>query len=81
MIGLVNLVRTVGPQSQSSEGLTAEQCKRIYDTFIQCLSDYCTDNRGDVGSWVREQSMIALKDLLLLLLQHDVAFTQGGVFV
>lgn len=80
VIGLINVVRTVGPQCQSSEGLNPEQCKKIYDAFIQCLSDYCTDNRGDVGSWVREQAMTALKDFLIILLQHDVAFAQGGFF-
>ncbi|EKX43034.1 hypothetical protein GUITHDRAFT_140881 [Guillardia theta CCMP2712] len=29
----------------------------LIDTLLKCLGDYCVDNRGDVGSWVREAAM------------------------
>ena len=29
----------------------------VIDTLLGCMEDYCTDNRGDVGSWVREAAM------------------------
>ena len=35
-----------------------------------CMSDYSTDNRGDVGSWVREASMEGLTTCLTLMAQQ-----------
>lgn len=32
----------------------------VIDALLGCMEDYCTDNRGDVGSWVREAAMEAL---------------------
>ncbi len=34
---------------------------RIFDTFVHACEDYSTDNRGDVGSWVRQAAMLALE--------------------
>lgn len=31
------------------------------------MNDYQIDRRGDVGSWVREESMTALNDLIQLI--------------
>jgi hypothetical protein len=37
------------------------------ETFYKALNDYQIDRRGDVGSWVREEAMWALKDILAML--------------
>ena len=34
--------------------------EHVVDALLMCLSDYTTDNRGDVGSWLREAAMKAL---------------------
>lgn len=42
------------------------------ETFYRCLNDYQIDRRGDVGSWVREEAMNALKEFIhLLFSQHN----------
>jgi len=41
--------------------------------LLGALGDYSTDNRGDVGSWVREASMRALPPTLQLLYAADAA--------
>lgn len=37
------------------------------ETFYRGMNDYQIDRRGDVGSWVREEAMAALKELIYLL--------------
>uniref|UniRef100_A0A6U5ZYI7 Uncharacterized protein n=1 Tax=Guillardia theta TaxID=55529 RepID=A0A6U5ZYI7_GUITH len=39
----------------------------LIDTLLKCLGDYCVDNRGDVGSWVREAAMVGLVKVVKLL--------------
>lgn len=38
--------------------------KTIYEAVLQGLGDYTTDQRGDVGSWVRSASLASLAILL-----------------
>ena len=33
------------------------------------LNDYAIDRRGDVGSWVREEAMIALKKYIKMVIE------------
>lgn len=40
---------------------------RVATALLVGLDDYATDNRGDVGSWVREAAMTGLESLLLKL--------------
>lgn len=47
--------------------MTFERYQKIFDAFLNALSDYSVDNRGDVGSWIRESAIIALINLTLLL--------------
>ena len=35
--------------------------KSIIETLYEALKDYSIDNRGDIGSWVREQAMTTLE--------------------
>ena len=34
------------------------------DTMYEALKDYQLDRRGDVGSWVREETMVSLTTLV-----------------
>lgn len=44
-----------------------EILRECLETFYRCLNDYQVDRRGDVGSWVREAAMVALKDFIYSL--------------
>jgi len=39
---------------------------RVVDALLSALGDYQTDNRGDVGSWVREAAIVGTLELLRL---------------
>lgn len=57
---LGNVVKTVGVENFSDE-----QLKKIFDCLLEALEEYTTDNRGDVGAWVREASMHVLHYLVV----------------
>ena len=42
-----------------------EQFENVIHSLLINLSDYSTDSRGDIGSWIREAAMISLKYLLI----------------
>ncbi len=63
VISLMQIVRTAGISH-----FTGEQLQSVFDTLFLGLKDYAVDRRGDVGSWVREQCMPAIKDLTCLIL-------------
>ena len=54
-----------------TEALSVEKAHLIFTALLSSLCDYAVDNRGDVGSWVREASMIALERFSLSLVKHD----------
>ena len=41
--------------------------EQVMDVLLKALDDYAIDNRGDIGSWVREAAMDALKRCSFLL--------------
>nr|XP_010919466.1 tubulin-folding cofactor D isoform X3 [Elaeis guineensis] len=43
----------------------------VMQTLFKALDDYAVDNRGDVGSWVREAAMDALERCTYLLCKRD----------
>lgn len=47
--------------------ITATLSNRIFQAFVDGIEDYATDNRGDVGSWVREACMKAMEQWVHLL--------------
>ncbi|GJQ72923.1 hypothetical protein Trydic_g1566 [Trypoxylus dichotomus] len=47
------------------------QIIQIYHCFLIGLTEYTQDNRGDIGAWVREASMLGLQTLTLLLAKHN----------
>jgi len=45
-------------------------CVRVaIDVLTEALHDYSSDNRGDVGSWVREAAMTGLPQLLAMMIK------------
>jgi tubulin-specific chaperone D len=38
-------------------GLTPAQLQRVLEALVHCTWDYAVDNRGDVGSWVRQAAV------------------------
>ncbi|KAL4199389.1 hypothetical protein AMTRI_Chr03g50890 [Amborella trichopoda] len=40
---------------------------QVFDTLFKALDDYSVDNRGDVGSWVREAAMEGLEKCTYIL--------------
>mmetsp|Transcript_15457 Transcript_15457/g.50826 ORF Transcript_15457/g.50826 Transcript_15457/m.50826 type:complete len:1003 (+) Transcript_15457:313-3321(+) len=70
----VNAVRALTALARSAAagaafgGIPADTLsERVCGALIAALDDYCTDNRGDVGSWVREAAMGALASAVELL--------------
>ncbi|XP_066442749.1 tubulin-specific chaperone D [Eleutherodactylus coqui] len=52
-----------------AEVLCRDNVTLIYNTLLNCMNDYTTDSRGDVGAWVREAAMAGLLDITLLLVK------------
>jgi len=60
--GLSKSFKTCGLNSVPKEVLL-----EAIEVFYSALNDYQIDRRGDVGSWVREEGMLALLDVLVML--------------
>lgn len=56
---LVSVVMTLGVENVAGELLSL-----VMDTLFKALNDYQLDRRGDVGSWVREETMEAMTCLV-----------------
>jgi len=66
----VSVAETVGVEQIHSLQKETSQIKNtsfLIDTLLKCLGDYCVDNRGDVGSWVREAAMVGLVKVVEML--------------
>ncbi|XP_063705548.1 tubulin-specific chaperone D [Culicoides brevitarsis] len=60
---LTNVVETIGFDGNCS--FSDEKClERVFECFLRGLEEYTLDNRGDIGAWVREASMMGLAYLL-----------------
>lgn len=62
---LVAVVNTLG-----LDWISPELLKVAIETLFSALKDYQLDRRGDVGSWVREETMLALTSLITTLVQQ-----------
>ena len=66
----VNAVRALGALVAACAPGTAggmprgAVCDQVVPALMAALQDYCTDSRGDVGSWVREAAMGCLPPVL-----------------
>src|SRR5690606_36565271 len=47
------------------------QAERIFKALVNGTEDYATDNRGDVGSWVREECMKGMERWVRLLSSRE----------
>jgi hypothetical protein len=52
----------------------------VLGVCLRSLRDYSTDNRGDVGSWVREAAMTALHKIILQLVEQGTVFFRFFVY-
>ena len=50
---LINAIETIG-----IENITSEHRNQVLDVLFRGYEDYAVDNRGDVGSWVRQEAML-----------------------
>ena len=81
---LINVVQALG-----IEKIDRDQLCDIIETFYKALDDYAVDRRGDVGSWVREETMQALTTFVTTMVKEKdenagaleaVGATQAGFF-
>lgn len=63
---LINVVKTLGIKN-----IDSDQLVDILETMYEALNDYALDRRGDVGSWVREQTMRSLLQFVETLLDEN----------
>ncbi|KAJ8384713.1 hypothetical protein AAFF_G00199190 [Aldrovandia affinis] len=70
---IAQVCTTVGVSAQGSVDavLCADNVSQVYCALLDCLSDYTTDSRGDVGAWVREAAMSSLMEVTLLVVSSD----------
>ncbi|KAM6957131.1 tubulin-specific chaperone D [Aplochiton taeniatus] len=54
-------------QGPPDAALCVANVPAVYAVLLGCMSDYTTDSRGDVGSWVREATMSSLMEVTLLV--------------
>jgi len=54
------------PPPPRAVGMSAALYVEAVTAMLEALGDYQTDNRGDVGSWVREAAIASLLPMLLL---------------
>ncbi|XP_076866238.1 tubulin-specific chaperone D isoform X2 [Brachyhypopomus gauderio] len=64
---LARVCVTVGAKSQGSADCVVCEANvaGVYDALLDCMADYTTDSRGDVGAWVRAAAMTGLQDVTL----------------
>ncbi|KAJ8565468.1 hypothetical protein K7X08_008044 [Anisodus acutangulus] len=73
--GLVSVCETLTETQDHSHLLSVEECISLYlfiknevmQTLFKALDDYSKDNRGDVGSWVREAAIDGLERCTYIL--------------
>jgi len=74
----IRLILT-GLATRSSRGSSLDHVIRMYNALITGLEDYTTDERGDVGSWVRIASIQGLTFVsvtLLTLAKSDATYIE-----
>ncbi|KAG7317357.1 hypothetical protein KOW79_019655 [Hemibagrus wyckioides] len=64
---LARVCVTVGVCAQASpdSAVCEGNVRGVYEALLECMNDYTSDSRGDVGSWVRVAAMTGLQDVTL----------------
>ncbi|KAH0728321.1 hypothetical protein KY284_004186 [Solanum tuberosum] len=78
--GLVSVCEILTKTQDHSHLLSAEECISLYvfiknevmQTLFNALDDYSKDNRGDVGSWVREAALDGLERCTYILCKRGL---------
>lgn len=86
--GLVSVCEILTETQDYSHLLSAEECISLYvfiknevmQTLFKALDDYTRDNRGDVGSWVREAAIDGLERCTYVLCKKDVTNQMNFLF-
>ncbi|XP_048530765.1 tubulin-folding cofactor D [Triticum urartu] len=65
------LTSNVDQSSDIGESVYAYIKVEVMPALFRALDDYAVDNRGDVGSWVREAAMDALERCTFILCKRD----------
>ncbi|XP_062930349.1 tubulin-specific chaperone D [Mobula hypostoma] len=68
---IAQVCKTVGVNEDGpcDQAVCQSNVSQIYSTLLDCMNDYTTDSRGDIGAWVREAAMTSLMELTILLVQ------------
>jgi len=68
-VGAAGGKETVGVEdsAEAAGGLRAGQARAVVEALLRAMGDYCVDNRGDVGSWVREAAMYGAVEVCAML--------------
>ncbi|XP_010259036.1 PREDICTED: tubulin-folding cofactor D [Nelumbo nucifera] len=77
--GLVSVCETLSSTRKHSQFLSVDDdmslClmikREVMQTLFKALDDYSVDNRGDVGSWVREAAMDSLERCTYILCERE----------
>lgn len=73
--GLISVCETlsasVDPSANGVDSVYAYINDKVMQALFRALDDYAVDNRGDVGSWVREAAMDALERCMFILCKRD----------
>ncbi|TYJ39333.1 hypothetical protein E1A91_A04G062300v1 [Gossypium mustelinum] len=77
--GLVSVCETLAQERESSDIHSVEDNMSLFHlmknevmvSLFKALEDYSVDNRGDVGSWVREAAMEGLERCTYILCKRD----------
>jgi hypothetical protein len=72
ILSLAEVAVSILENTSSSDGVVTRRISsQVVDAALACMRDYSTDNRGDVGSWVREAAMRVIPILISALQRHS----------
>lgn len=69
MKALSDLACRVG---MNEEGLSEEIRLLVFDSLYNGTMDYCIEDRGDVGSWIRKESLLGMEKFMNMLLEVEL---------
>ncbi|XP_075094332.1 tubulin-folding cofactor D isoform X4 [Nicotiana tabacum] len=77
---LVSVCEILTATEEYSHLFSAEECRSLYvfiknevmQTLFKALDDYSVDNRGDIGSWVREAAIDGLERCTYILCKREL---------